>query len=309
MRRSVTAALIAGLLAVGLAACGGGSSSETQSAPATTQANGTAMLASASEKARAAGSSKIALSVSLQLPGKSAPSTLTGNGAFDYANQRGTLTFDVGDLLSGVAGGVLGGSSKLELVLDNNVIYLNFPALGQLLGGKPWIKLDLAELSKQQGLNLGQLQTIGQSDPSAFLSYLSGVASVQRVGTDTLRGTETTHYKAEIDFDKVLANAPPAAKAGLQATIDQLKQQTGSQTLPIDVWIGDDGLVRKIVFTYPKTGSGSSPSSVTVELYDYGTPVNVAVPPADQVTDFSQIAALAGGVSSSTSGRATATTP
>ena len=309
MRRRVAAAFFAGLLALALAACGGGGSSAPASTPAaTTQQSATDVLASASEKARSAGSSKIALSVSLPLPGKTAPSTLTGDGAFDYANERGTLNFDVGDLLSGLAGGALGGSSKLQLVLDKNVLYLNFPALGQLLGGKPWIKLDPAELSKQQGLNLGQLQTIGQSDPSAFLDYLGGVASLQRVGTETVRGTETTHYKAEIDFDKVLANAPADAKAGLKATIDQLAQQTGKRSVPVDVWVGNDGLVRKIMLSYPAVaGSTGSPSTVTVELYDFGTPVNVTVPPADQVTDFAQIAALAGMGSSSTSGSATAT--
>jgi hypothetical protein len=301
MRQRLAPVLLAGLLAVVVAACGGG-----QTESVTTPGGASNVLAAAAGKARDAGSSKLALSVEVTVPGQQRPATLAGEGAFDYRNERGTLTFDLGNLVGGL-GGALGGSSQVEVVLDRTVVYMNFPALAQLLGGKPWIKLDLAELGKQAGVDLGELQALGQSDPSSFLQYLRGAASLQTVGTETVRGTKTTHYKAQIDFAKAIASVPEAERAQLKSGLDQLEKQTGSRTLPVDAWVGEDGLVRKIEVTYPAV-AGGAPTSVTIELYDYGTPVQVTVPPADQVTDFAAIAALAGS-GSSTSGGETATAP
>ena len=53
-------------------------------------------------------------------------------------------------------------------------------------------------------------------------------------------------------------------------------------TAPVDVWIGDDGLVRRI-----RVEEGSSPA--TIEFYDFGVDVAVQAPPTDQVQDIDDL--------------------
>lgn len=48
----------------------------------------------------------------------------------------------------------------------------------------------------------------------------------------------------------------------------------------------------------PQAGAEQKPTgnfNFTTELFDFGAPVSVTVPPADQVTDFTQLLATAGG--------------
>ena len=59
----------------------------------------------------------------------------------------------------------------------------------------------------------------------------------------------------------------------------------------MDVWIGSDGLVRRVQIgvsgLQPTTPSTASPTGVggtlTMEFYDFGQPVDITIPPADQV--------------------------
>ena len=56
---------------------------------------------------------------------------------------------------------------------------------------------------------------LGQSDPPQFLAYLETVsAGVTKVGTETMRGVDTTHYHATLDLAKAVdrADVPPSLR-------------------------------------------------------------------------------------------------
>jgi hypothetical protein len=64
-------------------------------------------------------------------------------------------------------------------------------------------------------------------------------------------------------------------------------------TIPADVWVDSDGLARRIQLkldlgTMAGTGGGSDlpVMTISIDLYDFGVPVHVEAPPADQVTEF-----------------------
>jgi hypothetical protein len=61
------------------------------------------------------------------------------------------------------------------------------------------------------------------------------------------------------------------------------------------VWVGGDGLVRRIHenFSYAAGGTQTT-TDLTVDLSDFGVTVNVQPPPADQTADIGTLKGLGG---------------
>jgi len=285
-------------LALAVAGCGGGGGSGSSGSSG--QSGGTtssSAIAAAATKTAAAGTAKVSFTASVQAPSAGSKSLgFSGRGALDYKNRRGELTYDIGQLLG--AAGLSGGNGTADVIIDNLVVYMKFPLLTQQIpGGKEWIKLDLVKLGQAQGFNLGSLAQLSQSDPTQALLYLRAASSgVQVVGKEPVRGVETTHYRVKVDLTKVPDTAPPAQRAQLRESIQNLVKQTGTRFVPTEVWIDGNGLVRRERVTYaaavPQGTSGgtqSAKTTVTMDFYDFGSPVTVTPPPASDVTDLAAL--------------------
>jgi len=58
------------------------------------------------------------------------------------------------------------------------------------------------------------------------------------------------------------------------------------------VWVGDDGLVRKLTLDESLAAPGQSAEvKLDLEISDYGMDVNVSAPPADQTFDLTGLLA------------------
>ena len=73
--------------------------------------------------------------------------------------------------------------------------------------------------------------------------------------------------------------------------------------MPVDVWIDGDGLPRRMTVDMGATfGSASAGedagATMTIELFDYGQPVDIEIPSADEVTPFSEVMGGLGGFGS-----------
>jgi hypothetical protein len=262
------------LLALAASACGGetggdsavtGSSSSAQSA-----------VASAGQKSSDAGSARASFTANFS---GATSGTMTGEG--EFSNREGHLTLDMSDL-----GGGAFGDGTAELTFSDLVYYMKLPqgAGLPLPPGKEWFKIDLKQLGQTQGLDLEQLTQLSQSDPSQALDFLQGASDdFHEVGTENVRGEKTTHFAGTIDLNKVAENAP----ADLAEEYKKLAEQAPSPTVPMDVWIGDDGYVHKLRFEQ-KLSAGAS-MTMEEELYDWGTDVNVTVPSDDEAVDLTQL--------------------
>lgn len=293
--RAVVAALSMALLAAG---CGGASVSTPPPAPLTDLTG----VASASAEAESA-------SFELTLASSFGEQELTigASGAFDGAADRARLTFDLSalaDLLGGFGAafgakpGDLEGfddpdSWQLEAIQDGRIVYFRLPLLrSELPAGKEWIRADADALAAQQGaeLDLGQLGSVGSTDPRSVLDALKAVSGpLETVGREEIRGTDTTHYRAALDPAKI---ADEVSKAG--ATDDVLGSfqdalaQSGLQSVPVDVWVDDDGLLRRMQIDVATTQAGLTGQvsmRMTFDLFDYGSEVDVTPPPAELVVD------------------------
>ena len=138
--------LMAILLAVGLAACGG----QTASQPAPQDA-----VVLAASKTNDAGTYKADMTGTVDAAGQSLE--MTGTGEVDAKQQRGNMSMK----MSGV-----GQDIQIEMVYAFPIIYMRFPpslATG-LPAGKSWVKMDLDKLGQQAGIDFGQLMQSAQAD-------------------------------------------------------------------------------------------------------------------------------------------------
>ncbi len=97
--------------------------------------------------------------------------------------------------------------------------------------------------------------------PSALLRLLrSASVTTERAGEEDVRGEPTVRYDLTVDCER--AEIPDCE----------------SETAVVGVWIDDDGVVRRI-----RVGEVRSPFDL--ELFGFGAPVEIEVPPADQVVE------------------------
>jgi hypothetical protein len=201
-------------------------------------------------------------------------------------------------------------AAATEALVDGETVYLK--GVGTLFGAStPWVSGDLAVWRSSPWAFIGLT-----SDPFAMFSpdrdafdgimqFLQIVSTgVTEVGTETVDGAATTHYRARLDMNTVEAAMDHHLRETLGTAMGNgVTIDTTPGTLSVDVWIDGNGLIRRFVGTGPN-GESSSESSggttstrtsngtftITFDLLTTGQPVTITPPPADQVTkvDFSK---------------------
>jgi len=272
MKRRGALAGIVVALAVTAAACGGGGGSDASGASVSIKT-----LQAAASNSQAAESSRFTMDMSVDAAGE--PVTITVDGVMAGDGKTGELKVSVP---------IVG---DIEERIVDGVIYMNlgsFPGAPAELDGKQWVKLDPAQL-KQQGGMFGDLANQAESNsPNQGLEYLKGLSGdVQDLGQEDVGGRPATHYRASIDYAKVLDQLP-SASAETRDALGKLG------TVPADVWIDDQDHVVKMHMTIDGSalGAGAGTAELTMELSDFGVPVDVQAPPEDQTVDFSSLGAL-----------------
>lgn len=224
-----------------------------------------------------AGSYRMAMTIEMAGAGESL--TMTGDGIFRESPLAGEMTMGV-DLF--------GDSLDMKMIFLDTTLYMN---MGDAMGAPtptPWVSIDLANVAGMDDM-LGSAGP-GSSDPRQFLEMLRGAGREQVVGREDVRGVPTTHYAARITLEEALAAAGGTDRASLEAMLDGLE---GTE-IPVDAWLDDQGLPRRIRMAMdlagldPSVPAGAS-MTVTMEMFDYGTAVDVQAPPADQVTDVTDM--------------------
>ncbi len=288
----------------GLAACAS-NQDVSVSAGAAAGAGGATAIERASVKTVAIDTAKVSLTVSATgLPGSSGPAAVTAEGAIDTVNGRAQLSVDLSQAAAGlpeIAGGVLGslGDGRLEVVADGSDAYLKIGTLASLFGAtsdQAWVKLTgdgTADTAK------GSIV----ADGTEILNLLGRAGDVTTVGTETVRGVATTHYRGTLDVAAALDQVGADEQAQAKDQLAQLGIDPKDVNIPVDVWIGEDDLVRRVQvgvdgsqFAGTEVPTGGVNATITVELYDFGAPVDITIPPADQVftVDPSALGGLSG---------------
>lgn len=200
-------------------------------------------------------------------------------GAFDNKAKTATMT---------MASDVAGGSFEYEMRMIDDAVYMKMGDLGgffQMPEGKSWIKIPA-----EGDAAMGAMSGSQAFEPTELLTQLESVTgSVETLGTETLDGVKTTHYKATLDSSDVAAMADKAMTNSMLDGAGDLEGDLGEAmkdvTIPLEIWIGDDGYVHQFRLTIEGTDFMPGDMVMTMRFFDFGTKVDVVAPPADQVVD------------------------
>ncbi len=251
----IAALSVATAVAVALSAC----ASRAVETPLRTGAVTIAALRAAPDAVTDAGSGRFAMQV--EVDGADRTGVITSTGVF--ARGRVAMEIDLGAVLTSALSEVgesapdgLGGPA--QMVIDGDTAYLRVAAWEDLFGGFGWLSIspeDLGATRQSVGFDVGSL------DPTGLVDTLRDISEhVEEIGHEQVRGVSTTHVTATIDPDQ-----------------------------EIEVWIDGDGLLRRLRIDVDSGDPGIGTVTTSVELFDYGAPLEVVVPSPAETTPFGDV--------------------
>jgi hypothetical protein len=218
----------------------------------------------------------IAMMLSGKVSDGSQAMPITGSGTVDRGGRKGTFSLELQ---------AQGQSVTVDEVLDGRVLYLRTDQFkGKLPGGKDWLKIDLEAAARTQGVNVDAIMPQGPSqDPAQMLEYLKGAGTSKELGKRTIRGVETSGYHVDVDLRKA---AQKAGGADARKAIDQAIKQIGRSTIPVDVWVDKDHLVRRERVNFDIAANGKTASiDLTIDMTKYNVPVTADAPAEKDTVD------------------------
>ncbi|MGC7097194.1 hypothetical protein ACPZ19_21180 [Amycolatopsis lurida] len=271
MRKTALAASGFALL-LALTACGSESTPTTNN-PAAPQADSKPtsslfndaqeLVRAASSKADQAKSAKF--TIDMDMLGQKI--TGSGQGSFEGANSKMTMSMQM-----------MGMSIEMRMV--DGVVYMKLPE-GQAPSGKPWVKLDGAD-SAELGQAMNQAE---QSDPRKILEMVQKAGKITKSESATLDGQEVSHYFVDLDLKKAggLGGASEKDLAQLpDGIVVPMELWLNAEQLPVQVSMDMGAMMQKVAEQSGQKMPGGN-AKMTMKYSDWGSPVEVEAPPADQV--------------------------
>jgi hypothetical protein len=184
---------------------------------------------------------------------------------------------------------------SIEHAGDGSTLYLRMPVFaaieelasgfaitpfGDLIDqlGDGWGRVDVDELTDLLPGLQDNTSATGAHVPHLFVDVITKAQDVEELGEDEIRGVAVTGLAAEVPFEDLLA-AEGTGRGSIEVMNDI--------TVPVEVWVDRDGLVRRVGFGFHRddvaeavgpgtdgavTAAPSFPVDVdyTLDLFDYG---------------------------------------
>jgi hypothetical protein len=195
------------------------------------------------------------------------------------------------------------GSSVTESRWIGDDAYSKGMGMGTSFGSssRPWMLVDNARVRSASpclasvDVAASNMASGAAASPSEILDSLRRAGKwLERVGTETIRGVSTTHWKvATFGMPVSSCHRTTAATRSINTSMDVWTDSanrarririvaTGPVTTPIRVT--DPKVEGATTTTQPSTQMQTT--EMTTEFFDFGAPVEVHAPPADQVIDL-----------------------
>lgn len=162
------------------------------------------------------------------------------------------------------------GQGQMRTITMPDAVYTYQSDPDLQLDGKPWHKGPAQTMPSDAAKSGG--------DGGIFTS---GAGQVQAINADTVDGKPTTRYDIALDFNK-LVQATLSRDGGQQLGGDPVAQMSAGGSASGQVWLSSDGLPAQISVTM--TFPDQAPQTQTYKYSDWGAPVSISAPPADQVS-------------------------
>ena len=99
--------------------------------------------------------------------------------------------------------------------------------------------------------------------PLWLFDLLRGVTEASEVDSELVRGRRCQHLRASVDLARVSDAVPQHTPLPPGSWFEELR------ALPVDIWLDDEGYVRRIRFQHRAPGGASV--AYSLELFDFGT--------------------------------------
>lgn len=259
-----------------LAALGACSSGNTPAGPAPT--SGAATSSSAAEARKLASATEFVTAVTAGMKAKktaTVTSSATNPKRPDKAKASSELRFEDGDkVLAKLTTEEAEGRTVVLSLPDAS--YLQTPEQASKTPGKPWLKIDPAGGPGAVIMLTFLARATEISDPSRSIDQLRTAGTLDSATAEAVEGTAATRYTITVDLAKVAAatTAQPA-KAMAEAKVKQ-----GATAVKHDIWLD----ANNVPLRWQTVENGKGGAGATVDArYDWGKPVEIAAPPANQV--------------------------
>jgi len=231
--------------------------------------------------------------LTLTLDPRGAATVVDAVGSYDAGAGTMQATLDASAVLTAAgavdpavtAGSVPPGGLKAEMIVDRGAVYVTFP------GRARWARVSSPGLGRPAARSSAvgtdpQLSPSGSSpgDPSGLLGLAGGVEGVESVGSETVAGVDTIHYRGTVDIARAYADLGREDQRRLDdglALVGGGVPRTGR--LPVDVWVDGEGLVRRLsssvhVGSLGLGQSGAGDAAFVMELSGLGSAVSIHAP-------------------------------
>jgi hypothetical protein len=239
---------------------------------------GLSPIAQAAERTARTPGARMEFTATMSGPGIADPVEIEGSGVYNGVNQRSRMVMHMSNAPSL-------GEVTFTTVGEGLVIYQRSDVFeSELPEGKHWLKMDLSELA-------GDPTTATGAGLDEQLRQLEAVSDdVRKVGAEQVRGAPTDHYAATIDLERQVEQA---RDDGLDEAADLMEasiEDTGVSESPVEVWIDEDGLLRRMSMELAlPTPAGTATMKTTEEIYDFGIKPAIDLPPEEQVIDAAEL--------------------
>ncbi|MDT9685214.1 hypothetical protein RND61_24585 [Streptomyces sp. TRM76323] len=187
--------------------------------------------------------------------------TIEGEGGYDFRAGRGrvrVLLPEDGDRPR----------RRITELFTPGALYMKNRGAG--VPADKWVRIDTTTLAD------GNLVTGGATDPGAAAELLRAARRVTYVGEARIGRVPVAHYRGTTDIAAAARLAPPRVRGALAAAAKGF----ATDTVPFDAYLDEEGRLRKVRHRFSFTnGEREVDVESTTELYGFGAPVDVPLPP------------------------------
>jgi hypothetical protein len=265
-RRVAGVVFATALLAGGSVGCGGDSKSDSAVA-------NPSKVTPAAAVAKAAKNSEDITSLHYRISG-----TVPAKGRLAAEASMHTQPLAMSMTMTGAA--YADGNGQVEIRIVDEVMYVGGSAVrSEKLKGKDWLTAAPAVWGRGgvDNQSYGVLPSQLQVNPAAQSVLLAGSKDLRLIGTETVDGARTTHYRGTVDRDGLIGER-----------LDQFIQLEVSEPLTMDLWIDGDDRTKQFRMRAEHDdmlpGTGGGPLDLTVTFLDINQPTTIKAPPTEDTT-------------------------
>lgn len=174
---------------------------------------------------------------------------------------------------------------EISMIVLQGQMYVKAPGQFKLPPGKSWARVRPDTTNALLQTISKAVETTRQSlDPTQSLSQISDAATIVESVEEPSDGVRAMRYRARVDLNRAIAQlSDPSLQENFRRLLS-IAQASGGSTLDYVFWLDERNQLLHFLMELPLPG-GQGTVKTEARYHDWGAPLAITPPPADQVTD------------------------